>query len=132
MNTCHVCTNVAIHADAALCLFCSTRADRREVIYDPDKGWVEPKSSPKAEKIVRETLLGALPPEAQPSFMSIAHARYEGRDKIVATLTMFDAMPAVVHLNRWAFGWSHGWDWLPGGDISWEGDRWVRYPDSTT
>lgn len=39
MNCCHVCTNVAIHSDAALCLTHSAAADRGEVIYDPDLGW---------------------------------------------------------------------------------------------
>lgn len=39
MNRCHICTNVAVHSDAALCLTCSAAADRGEVRYDPDSGW---------------------------------------------------------------------------------------------
>lgn len=39
MNPCHVCGDVAVHSDAALCLTCSGRADRGEIVYDPDSGW---------------------------------------------------------------------------------------------
>lgn len=40
MNPCHVCGDVAVHSDAALCLTCSGRADRGELWYDPQWGWM--------------------------------------------------------------------------------------------
>lgn len=39
MNRCHVCGNIAVHSDDALCLTCSAAADHGEVEYDPDRGW---------------------------------------------------------------------------------------------
>jgi hypothetical protein len=41
MNRCHVCGDIAVHSDAALCLTCSGRADRGEIVYDPDRGWCQ-------------------------------------------------------------------------------------------
>ena len=90
------------------------------------------KKTVSAADIVRDALLACLPPDALPSFKSIASAKFHDKNKITATLVMFDNMPALVHLHRWQWGWSHRWDWLPGGAISWEGGEWVRYPEDST
>ena len=99
---------------------------------------VAPKIAPPKPKkttasdIVRETLLACLPPDVPSSFAEIVSARFEGKRKIIASLVMFDGMPAEVHLHQWRYGWSHGYDYLPGGNISWEGGEWVRYPEDST
>lgn len=49
MNLCHLCTNVAVHSDAALCLTHSAAADRGEVRYDPDVGWCQVLADPCAD-----------------------------------------------------------------------------------
>lgn len=67
MNRCHVCASLAINADAALCLTCSGRADRGEVVYDPNIGWVAaPEPRPLPASILRFTRSGGAtvePPE---------------------------------------------------------------------
>lgn len=84
------------------------------------------------ERVVRETLLAAIPPGAAPSFTAITSAESKGKGRnaaITATLTMFDGRPATVRLEPWAYGWSHQWMSLPGGAISCESGQWVRCPD---
>ncbi|MDE2104724.1 MAG: hypothetical protein KGL39_46235 [Patescibacteria group bacterium] len=59
MNRCHVCNAPAVNADDALCLTCSERAERGEVWYDPQWGWMETMASNMqrllAEQTARET-----------------------------------------------------------------------------
>ncbi|MFI5409093.1 hypothetical protein [Kaistia sp. UC242_56] len=84
-----------------------------------------------AQATVREVLLACLPPGVPPSFKSIDHASFVGRGRsrtITGNLTMFDGEPAVVDLTPWAFGWSHRFTSLPGGDVSFEEGQWTRVP----
>lgn len=39
-NTCHICGCTCASADAALCISCGLKADRGEVVYDPNEGWL--------------------------------------------------------------------------------------------
>lgn len=86
-------------------------------------------ASSNAIQVVRETLEAVLPPGVHPSFSAILAARYEGTGRtraITAELRMIDGHPATVRLTPWAFGWSHRFTSLPGGDLSFEDGRWVR------
>ncbi|ELT50235.1 hypothetical protein CN884_07395 [Ochrobactrum sp. 30A/1000/2015] len=83
-------------------------------------------SQATARAIVEQTISAALPAGSPLPYASIGKAAFEGRNSIVASLTMFDGLPAVCRLKRWAFGWSKGWDSLPGGDISIENGAWAR------
>lgn len=80
----------------------------------------------RAAQIVNEVSAAILPPRSPLPFTEIVGARFEGRGKITADVIMFDGAPATMRLTSWAFGWSHGWDSLPGGDISLEANGWVR------
>jgi hypothetical protein len=79
-----------------------------------------------AIEIARRTMLDALPPKCPPHFRMITSARFIDKKTIVADLIMFDGMEATAHFRKWALGWSHGWDALPGGDISFEEGAWIR------
>lgn len=83
----------------------------------------------RAEHLVRKVLMDCLPPGIPPSFKKIVSARYVGRNKAVATLVMFDDLPSVVYLSRWAYGWSHRWE-LDWGAIFWRDGGWVREEES--
>lgn len=85
----------------------------------------------RAEHLVRQVLMDCLPPGVPPSFKKIASARYIGKTKAVATLVMFDDLPSVVHLSRWAHGWSHRWE-LDWGAIFWRDGAWVREEELDT
>lgn len=85
----------------------------------------------KARRIALGVLLGVLPDGVPPSWQAVISAKTAGagRNKtITAQLLMFDGQSATVRLSRWSMGWSHRWLDLPGGDISYEGGRWVRVP----
>lgn len=84
------------------------------------------RSQVSARSIVERTIASALPEGSPLPYASIEKASFEGRNSIVASLTMFDGLPAVCRLNRWAFGWSLGYDSLPGGDMSLDGSSWKR------
>ena len=84
----------------------------------------------KAFEIARDTLVNSLPPGVPPYFASIDTAAFDGKS-VVAALTMFDGQPAVARFRRWAYGWSLGWDSMPGGDVSFENGRWVRVRGET-
>jgi hypothetical protein len=86
----------------------------------------------QARQIVIDTLMSVLPAGVSPSFANIDSATETGRGdsrEITAALTMFDGLPATVCLKPWAFGWSHQWMSLPGGDLSFEDGRWQRLDD---
>lgn len=57
MNRCHVCGGVAVNADAALCLTCSGKADRGEVIYNPNTGWRTAMHIPATERDTLEAVM---------------------------------------------------------------------------
>lgn len=79
-----------------------------------------------AREIVQQTISSALPDGSPLPYANIGKAAFEGRNSIVASLTMFDGLPAVCRLNRWPLGWSLGYDSMPGGDISLENGSWAR------
>ncbi len=79
-----------------------------------------------ARTILEQTIASVLPEGSPLPYASIDKASFEGRNSIVASMTMFDGLAAVCRLNRWAFGWSLGYDSLPGGDISLENGVWER------
>lgn len=80
----------------------------------------------KATDIVTAVSTAIIPPGAPLPFVEIKGARFEGPNKITADVVMFDGRPARMRLTKWAFGWSHGWDSIPGGDISLEAGGWER------
>lgn len=88
-------------------------------------------SQATAKAILVQTIASALPERSPLPYASIDKAGFEGRNSIVASLTMFDGLPAVCRLNRWAFGWSLGYESMPGGDIFLENGAWVRIPRLT-
>lgn len=89
-------------------------------------------SGSKATAIINETMRDCLPAGAPLSFKEIIDASFQGKNRIIANVTMFDGLPATLHLNRWAYGWSHGWDSMPGGDCYLDDDgAWKRVPVTT-
>ena len=80
----------------------------------------------RAKDIVIQTNTASLPPGAPLPFDKIISARFDGANQIVASVVMFDGQRADMRLKRWAFGWSCGWDAMPGGDISLENGAWQR------
>jgi hypothetical protein len=90
----------------------------------------QPTLSGNAEATIRQVLLDALPPGATPSFRRIVRARFIGKRTVVAELEMVDGLPAEVEARQWRpDGWAHRWLKFAGGDLSWEGGRWLRIPD---
>lgn len=83
-------------------------------------------SRAKAIAIINETMTACLPKGAPLSFSEIVFASFQGKNRIVAHVIMFDGLPAVLHLNRWAYGWSHGWDSMSGGDCYLDDGTWKR------
>jgi hypothetical protein len=84
-------------------------------------------SEKRAIATINETMRDCLPPGAPLSFTKITNAELQGSKCIVANVVMFDGLPAVLHLNRWELGWSHGWDSMPGGDCYLDEDgAWKR------
>lgn len=100
-----------------------TLIDRLPKMDGPDREVRQPRS---ARTIVEQTIASALPEGSPLPYASIDKASFEGRNSIVASLTMFDGLPAVCRLNRWEFGWTLGYDSLPGGDMSVESGSWER------
>ena len=80
----------------------------------------------RAKDIVIHTNTASLPPGAPLPFGEIISARFDGANQIVASVVMFDGQRADMRLKRWEFGWSRGWDAMPGGDISLENGAWQR------
>lgn len=77
--------------------------------------------------VVSQTMRACTPPNAPLSFTKITRAAFRGKNCIVANVVMFDGLPATLRLNRWAYGWSHGWDDMPGGDCFLDDDDvWMR------
>lgn len=84
-------------------------------------------SRARAIATITETMMACLPDGAPLSFTQITDAAFEGKNRIIATVIMLDGIPAILHLNRWALGWSHGWDSMPGGDCYLDdGGMWKR------
>lgn len=79
-----------------------------------------------ARDILTETFSASLPEGSPLPFSQIVTARFDGKSSIVADLIMFDGLPAVARLNRWAMGWSLGYDTMQGGDISLDNGKWAR------
>lgn len=79
-----------------------------------------------ARDLVVSVSSSIIPPGAPFPFAEIIGARFEGKNTATADVVMFDGLPAKMRLTRWAYGWSHGWDSMPGGDISLEECGWVR------
>ena len=79
-----------------------------------------------AKDIVIQINTDSLPPGAPLPFCKILSARFVGANQIEASVVMFDGQRADMRLKRWAFGWSRGWDAMPGGDISLENGMWQR------
>lgn len=85
-----------------------------------------------ASIFVRETLLAVLPENVPPSFTAINSASYTGSGgnrRARAQLTMFDGQLAVVECWQAGACRAHRYLDLSGGDVSWEGDAWVRCDD---
>lgn len=86
-----------------------------------------PTPARNAEATIRQVLLDALPPGAPPSFRRIVRARFAGQRRVVAELEMVDGLSAEVEAHQWRpDGWAHKWLKFEGGDLSWEGGRWLR------
>lgn len=68
-------------------------------------------------------------PEGVPLSFTLVSARWITRRKrAVATVTMFDGLPAELEVWAWAkgAGRAHHWNSMSGGAASFEGGRWVR------
>lgn len=79
-----------------------------------------------AKDIIIQINTDSLPTGAPLPFGKILSARFDGANQIVASVVMFDGQRADMRLKRWVFGWSRGWDAMPGGDISLENGVWQR------
>lgn len=78
-------------------------------------------------------LRDCLPTDVPPSFTEIEAAYWEGRGrqrKAVGRLRMFDGQPAIVEVWSSGFCTGHRFTEMPGGDCSYEGDRWMRVTDT--
>ena len=80
----------------------------------------------RATLIVEDVAKASLPDGAPLFFREVRSARFEGKNRVTADVIMFDGLPATIRLTRWAFGWSKGWDSMPGGDIYLEAGQWKR------
>lgn len=81
----------------------------------------------KASEIVTQVMRACLPDNAPLSFKEVVSASFQGKDRIAASVVMFDDQPASLSLSRWAFGWSHRWSDLPGGACFLDADNsWKR------
>ncbi len=84
-------------------------------------------------KLVRDVLVGVLPPGVPPPFAEIVSAAVAGAGRhrqIRAELRMIDGLPAtVVFTARSLGGWSFRYHDMPGGALSWERGSWVRFPE---
>lgn len=78
-----------------------------------------------AREVALATMQAALP-DGCPMPGRIMLARFHGKNKITADVLLFDGERGTACFSRWAFGWSYGWERLPGGDISFEGGAWKR------
>lgn len=78
-----------------------------------------------ARDIAVGTMQAALP-DGCPMPGEILAARFDGKNRITADVVLFDGQPGTAVFRRWEFGWSYGWDNLPGGDISFEKGAWQR------
>ena len=82
----------------------------------------------KAASFVAERLQACLPPGVPPSYREIVSARYErsgAARAAIADLIMFDGLPARVQISTIGLMPQRYTD-LPGGDLSFEGGRWIR------
>ncbi|MCD1264265.1 hypothetical protein B5M44_14100 [Shinella sumterensis] len=77
-----------------------------------------------------ETMHACLPAGTPLSF-TLINAAFKGKNRIVADVVMFDDAPATLVLSRWAHGWSHTFENLIGGDVSFEDGRWMRIDRAT-
>jgi hypothetical protein len=96
---------------------------------DTTTGIAEKPSQSRAAaiKIIHDTMHSCLPEGAPLSFSDTVYASFTGKTTIIANVVMFDGQPATLHLKRWALGWSHGWDTLPGGACFLDDDNtWKR------
>ena len=86
-----------------------------------------------AETLIREHLIGCLPPGSMPSFRRIISAAFDGtgrKRKAIGRLEMFDGQPATVEVFQWGpNAWGHRWADMPGGACSLEPSGWVRCDD---
>lgn len=82
----------------------------------------------RAAEFVDTRLRACLPLGIPASYISITSASYVGRGKerrALADLIMFDGLPARVSVNTTGL-MPHRFTELPGGDVSFEGGRWIR------
>ena len=82
----------------------------------------------KAASFVAERLHACLPPGVPPSYREIVSARYErsGAARVaIADLIMVDGLPGRVQISTIGLMPQRYTD-LPGGDLSFEGGRWIR------
>lgn len=84
----------------------------------------------RASDYVGDAMRACLPSGVPLSF-SIDDAKWirSGQQKrAVATVTMFDGRPAKLEVWSWSRegGNAHRWTDMPGGDVSFEHERWVR------
>lgn len=87
-------------------------------------------AKPRPEDIVRKHLLDVLPPGAPPGFTSISDAELwdaGAKRSAVATVTMMDGLKSRVEVFGWGVGLAgHRWLSWEGGDLCFEGGRWIR------
>ena len=80
-----------------------------------------------SEDCITRVLMDVLPGGVPPSFRRVVRSSFTGDRRVVATLEMFDGLPAEVEAWQWRpDGWAHRWLQLDGGDLSWEDGQWVR------
>lgn len=82
----------------------------------------------QATDIVMAASRAVLPEGSPLPFTEVKSAAFAPPQKsqVVAEVVMFDGLPATMRLTKWRYGWSIGWDEMPGGDCSLEGEEWVR------
>lgn len=86
-----------------------------------------------ASEIVLQTMRACTPPDAPLSFSEVIRASFRTKNCIVANVVMFDGLPATLRLDRWAYGWSHGWNEMYGGACFLDDDGvWKRVEPAPT
>ena len=85
----------------------------------------------EAIKKATEDCKKTLPPGVPLPFVihGVSKCKFNKRPAVLAVVEMFDRMAGQLIIGRWddfEDAITLSWEYLPGGDISWDGTQWVR------